>query len=105
MPWITGADLEFAKACLTQCGGHVEAEIVLDVGLGALEQRCDRSRETLKHRRRGVLIHHHESTAWSQQACCLKKHGLGGILWQLANPLSGSRKRSRRSSVVLCKLC
>ena len=41
MSWITGLNTQISKPCLQESGAHIEAEIVLDVGLGALQQDLD----------------------------------------------------------------
>jgi hypothetical protein len=50
MSWITGLNTQISKPCLQESGAHIEAEIVLDVGLGALQQGRNGGWQALLHR-------------------------------------------------------
>ena len=88
MPWITGLNLQISETGGVQCVRHIEAEILLDIRLRTLQERCNRNGETLKNRRRGILIHHHQCTSWAQQPKRFRQNGMNGVLRQLmANEL------------------
>ena len=82
MPWITGFDPQISETGGLKCISHIEAEILLDVGLRTFEERCNRNGKTLKNRRRGILIHHHQCTTWAQQPERFRQHGMNGVLRQ-----------------------
>ena len=83
MPWITGTDLQIPEPCRSQGRSHVEAEVLLDIEIGAFEQCGDHRGKALKNGRGGILINHQQSTAWPQQPSSLHQHGVGRLLRQL----------------------
>ena len=92
MPWVAGADARIPEPGLLESRRHIQAEILLDVGLRALQQRGHQGGEPLQHRGCGVLVHHHKNATGAQQPGRFLQHRMGGLLRQLmANKLQADQ--------------